>query len=192
MRFYICLLAITTLLFVYSCSTSGNEKYNKLVQTELAKATRTDSLFLGLTFGMTSKAFFGYCWELNKKGIISDGANNSMVLYKLDSALKFPATMDFYPDFTENKISNMRVSFQYNAWAIWNKAQSADSLLPAVLGLLEKWYPKGNGFIAITDKDKGTIYVKVDGNRRITVGKFDDMVVKAEYTDLLIEDKLKR
>ena len=42
----------------------------------------------------------------------------------------------------------------------------------------------------ITDKAKRTIYVKVDGNRRITLGKFDDMIVKADFTDLVIEEKL--
>jgi len=34
--------------------------------------------------------------------------------------------------------------------------------------------------------------VKVDGNRRITIGKFDDRKVKVDYTDLLIEQKLKK
>lgn len=186
------LFAMAVIISVCSCSSSGSEKYNKLVRKELAKGTRVDSLFLGLSFGMTSKTFFGYCWELNKKGIISDGSNNTMVLYKLDSALKHPTSMNFYPDFVENKIANMRVTFQYNAWAPWNKDQFSDSLLPDVLQLYKKWYPGGNEFIEIIDKGKGTIYVKVDGNRRITVGKYDDMIVKAEFTDLLIEEKLKK
>jgi hypothetical protein len=100
--------------------------------------------------------------------------------------------MNFYPDFYENKIAVMRAGFQYDAWAPWNKAQFSDSLLPDVLQLLKKWYPGGNDFIAITDKTKGTIYVKVDGNRRITIGRFNDMLVKVDYTDLIIEDKLKK
>jgi hypothetical protein len=44
----------------------------------------------------------------------------------------------------------------------------------------------------MTDKDKRTVYVKVDGNRRLVLGKFDDMIVKAEFTDLLEEEKLKK
>lgn len=190
MKYTVYLFAIATMFTVYSCTSSSTDKYNKLVKTELAKGVRADSLFLGLSLGMTSKTFFGNCWELNKKGILFDGSNNTMVLYKLDSALKFPATMNFYPDFYQNKIAAMRVNFQYNAWAIWNRAQSADSLLPDVLRLYKKWYPAGNEFIQITDKAKRTIYVKVDGNRRITLGKFDDIIVKADYTDLLIEDKI--
>ena len=88
-RFYIYLLAIGVITGVASCSSSGMDQYNKLVKKELAKGTRVDSLFLGINFGMTSKNFYGYCWELNKKGIISDGTNNTMVLYKIDSALIF-------------------------------------------------------------------------------------------------------
>src|SRR5665647_518676 len=160
------LSAIAVIISACSCSPSGGEQYDRLVKKELAKGTRVDSLFLGISFGMTSKTFYGYCWELNKKGIISDGSNNTMVLYKIDSGLKYPASMNFYPDFLDNKISHMRVTFQYNAWAPWNKAQFSDSLLPDVLRFYKKWYPAGNEFIAITDKVKGTIYVKVDGNRR--------------------------
>ena len=183
------LFPIAVIIFC-SCSPSDGDQYDKLVKKELAKGTRFDSLFLGISFGMTSKNFYGYCWELNKKGIISDGANNTMVLYKMDSALKFPASMHFYPDFYQGKINHMRVTFQYNAWAIWNKAQSSDSLFPDVLRLYKKWYPGGNDFMPITDKAKRTIHVKVDGNRRITLGKFDDMIVKADFTDLVVEEKL--
>lgn len=191
LKFTIYLFTISTALLMSGCLTQG-EKYTRLVKTELAKGSKVDSLFLGISFGMTSKAFFGHCWELNKKRIISDGANNTMVLYKIDTALKYPASMNFYPDFYKDKIFSMRASFQYNAWAIWNKAQSSDNLFPDVLKLYKKWYPDGNDFLKITDKSDRIIYVKVDGNRRITIGKYDDMIVKVEYTDLSIEQKLKK
>ena len=191
LKFILYLVIIGSAFSVNGCISAG-EKYTKLVKTELAKGQKVDSLFLGISFGMTSKAFFGHCWELNKKSVISDGANNTLVLYKIDSALKFPASMNFYPDFYMDKIFNMRASFQYNAWAIWNKAQSSDNLFPDVVKLYKKWYPDGNDFLKITDKSNRTIYIKVDGNRRITIGKYDDMIVKVEYTDLLIEQKLKK
>lgn len=184
-----CLLFFLFFLMGTACKNKleGHNVYQTTVKKELAKGTRKDSIFLGIYFGMTNKDFFGHCWTLNKKGIISDGNNNTMVLYRIDSALKHPASMNFYPDFYENKIFRMRVSFQYNAWAPWNKNQFADSLLPDVVNLYKQWYPDGNDFIELTDARKGTIYVKVDGNRRITIGKFDDMLVKVEYMDLIIE-----
>ena len=171
---------------------TAEEKYRKTVKTELAKGTRVDSIFLGIHFGMTSKGFFGHCWELNKQGIIRDGKNNTMVNYRLDSALKHPAEMDFYPDFYEDKIFKMRVEYHYHAWAPWNKMLFADSLLPEVVKLYKKWYPGGNEFISMTDSLRGTIHVKVDGNRRITIGRYNDMLVKADFTDLLIEEKLRK
>jgi hypothetical protein len=183
---------MASVVIVCSCSYSPAEEYNRQVKKELATGRRIDSLFMGINFGMTSKAFFGYCWEMNKKGVFTDGSNNTMVLYKIVSALRYPASMNFYPDFYDNKIYHMRVTFQYNGWAPWNKALFADSLLPDVLKMYKKWYPNGNEFIEMTDKSRGTIYVKVDGNRRITLGRFDDMIVKADFMDLLIEEKLKK
>ena len=189
---YIYFFAIViALVFVTSC-TSDSDQYNAVVKKELAKGVRVDSLFLGIHFGMTSKEFYGYCWELNKKGLLTDGNNNTAVLYKINNELKYPASMNFYPQFFDNRIGVMGVDFQYNGWAPWNKALFADSLLPDVLRMYKKWYPGGNDFIKITNKQKATVYVKVDGNRRITVGKFNDVLVKVDYTDLLIEQKLKK
>jgi hypothetical protein len=61
-----------------------------------------------------------------------------------------------------------------------------------VLHLYEKWYSEGNSFIQLNDETKGTIYVKVDGNRRITIGRYNDMIVKVDYTDLLLEKQGKK
>ena len=183
---------VAMILMITSCGSGGKKTYPELVKQELGKGVREDSLFLGIYLGMNSKDFYGHCWELNKKGIISDGANNTMVKYKVDSGLNHPATMNFYPDFYENKIYKMRVDFQYDGWAPWNKNLYADSLLPEVVKLYSKWYPKGNEFISLKDSTRGTIYIKVDGNRRITIGKYSDMLVKADFTDLLIEEKLKK
>ena len=76
---------------------------------------------------MTSKEFYAHCWELNKQGVITDGLNNTSVLYKLDSVLEYPASMFFYPDFYDNKISKMKVSFKYDSWAPWNRKLFSDS-----------------------------------------------------------------
>ena len=96
--------------------------------------------------------------------------------------------MNFYPDFRQGKISKMRVSFSYDAFAPWNKQMFADSLQLDVLNMLKKWY-KEKDFIRITDPAKGTIFVQVDGNRRIIIGKYDDAHVIVDYTDLLTDEK---
>lgn len=176
-----------------SCADSGVTEYEHILKTEMASGKREDTLFLGLYFGMTTKEFFGYCWQQNKKGIFTDGLNNMYVLYKLkNNELQHPASMNFYPDFYNNRIFRMRVLFQYDAWAPWNKQLYSDSLLPHVIQLYKKWYCEGNPFIRVNDKEKGVLYVKVDGNRRITIGRYDDMIVKVDYTDLITEEQLNK
>jgi hypothetical protein len=170
-------------------------KYKRLVKKELGSNKKVDSIFFGIHFGMSRKDFFAYCWNMNKKGVFTDGNDgigNMYVLYKLNNELKYPADMNFYPDFNDSTISKMRVNIQYKGWAPWNKQMYADSLLPDVLTMYKQWYSDGNPFIQINDKEKGIIYVKVDGNRRITIGKYDDRFVKIDYTDLLMEKVAKK
>ena len=188
------IISIILLSFVLAsnCTNDNFQKYETLAAKEPASGKRADSLFLGIYLGMTSKQFYIHCWQLNKQGILT-GDNTNAVLYHLkNSELNHDATMSFYPEFQNNKINKMAATFNYDAWAPWNKSLMADSLQKAVVKLFEKWYPAGNPFLVINDKDRGTIYVKVDGNRRITVGKFDDMKVKVDYTDLLTEQALNK
>jgi hypothetical protein len=190
------MLTLRTLIFsacailLFNCEESGHRQYQELVRQEAAAGKRMDSLFLGIHLGMTKKQFFLHCWEMNKKGLFTDGAGNTAVQYKIPEELKYPASMNFYPEFKEDKINKMGVSFKYDGWAAWNKHLNSDSLKVDVLRLFKKWYKAGNPFITISDEKRGTIYVKVDGNRRIIIGAYDDAHVKVDYTDLYTE-KLK-
>lgn len=176
---------------VAACNNSGSAEYEKVMKRELESGKRIDTVFFGLYFGMTSKQFFTYCWQMSKQGVFTDGLNNQYVLYKLNNKeLKYPASMNFYPDFQNDKIFRMRVLYQYDAWAPWNKPLFSDSLLKDVVHLYEKQYQKSNPFITITDSKRGTIYVKVDGNRRITIGRYNDAIVKADITDLIVERQM--
>jgi hypothetical protein len=173
---------------INSCK-SDIAKYDELVNTELGRGVRKDSLFMGVKLGMKKKEFYTHCWDMNKKGLFIDGTNSMSVLYKMKKELKHPASMNFFPDFADDKIYRMRVTYSYDAFAPWNKNLMADSLQADVINLCKKWY-QGNDFITVTDSLKGTIHVKVDGNRRIVVGKFNEAQVKVIYTDLLAEKKL--
>jgi len=142
---------------------------------------------------MGKKDFFMHCWEMNKKGVFTDGTDgrgSMYILYKLNKGLKYPAAMNFYPAFNDSIIKSMKVLYQYEGWGPWNKFMSADSLLPDVLAMYKKWYRSGNEFIEMNDEKKGPLYAKVDGNRRITITKGDDVQVKVEFTDMLVENKL--
>jgi len=176
---------------IYSCQQTPAQQYEALERKEIASGKRMDSVFYGLYFGMKSKAFFTYCWEMSKKGIFTDGENNQYVLHKLENGeLKHKAFMNFYPDFYEDKIFQMRVKYQYQAWAPWNKDLFSDKLLQDVLQVYQKQYP-GNPFFTLQKKGRQPLYVKIDGNRRITVGVFNDAVVNVVITDVNVEKQIK-
>jgi hypothetical protein len=179
------------LLMIRCAEESGRKKYQTLLKRELAAGRRMDSLFFGIYLGMPDKEFYVHCWGMNKKGVFTDGADNTAVLYNITEGLQYPASMNFYPEFYNNRISKMNVSFRYDGWAPWNKHMVSDSLRQDVLQLYKKWYAGGNPFICIEDPDRGTIYVKVDGNRRIIIGSYDEAHVKVNYTDLFIEKENK-
>jgi hypothetical protein len=108
------------------------------------------------------------------------------VQYELDNPdVKAKTYMWFYPDFTDSKISKMPVEFSYQAWSPWNSDLSADTLLIDVKNLFEKWY--GGEFIKETNKsgDK-TVWVKVDGNRRIRLYKKSISTVRGDFTDMTL------
>jgi hypothetical protein len=184
---------ILLLVLLANCRQSGIDQYHALLKKEQESKKKVNDIFFGIALGMASKDFYMHCWDLNKQGVFTDGAGNTAVNYKLThNELKHPADMNFYPEFHKDKISSLWAKFQYAGWMPWNKKMDSDNLLADVVQLYKKWYPAGNPFIAISDKEKGTIYVKVDGNRRIIIGRFDDVQVKADYTDLSVEPELKK
>jgi hypothetical protein len=164
---------------------SPRTKYERKLKHELASGVRYDSLFMGFYFGMPEKDYYVHCWNLNKKGLIRQGESNTTVLYELKDELKFPAAMNFYPRFVQGKIYEMPVRFTYKGWAPWNKTLSSDNLEIDVL----KWYEiiYGKGFIEVKHPERGTAYVKVDGNRRITIFIENELNVWAVFTDMTVK-----
>ncbi len=169
----------------------GSE-YDRLKNRELARNVRYDSLFLGIKFGMTRKDFFSHCWDLNKKGVLTQGPGNLSVQYKLDSSnLKSSAYLWFYPEFEDDKIVKMPMKITYQAWAPWNKQLSSDSLLVDVKKMLVKWY--GGDFILVkNNSDDRVLWVKIDGNRRIRLFIENISTVRADITDLIELEKSKK
>lgn len=162
-------------------------KYENMVQQGLESGERHDTIFLGLYLGMSSDEFFKKCWKLNQEGILMAGANNSSVHYEMDEIFKSTVELDFYPSFINDKIYEMPVKYKYKAWAPWNKQFSGDSLQIELVGQYKDWY--GDGFMEIQHKTRGTAYVKVDGNRRISIYRDGsaDGTVWALYTDLSVD-----
>jgi hypothetical protein len=176
-------------LLIFVCIISGcssKARYERRLKQELASGVRYDSLFMGLYLGMPQKDFYAQCWKLNRQGLIKQGSGNRTVEYVLKNELKYPGTMNFYPNFVQGKISEMPVRFAYKGWAPWNKKLYSDNLETDIL----KWYKMvyGGGFISVKHPLKGTAYIKVNGNRRISIYKEDDLHVWVVFTDMSVKE----
>ncbi len=167
-------------LIVISCTPSAN--YERKLKKELASGIRHDSLFLGISFGMTPMDFYTHCWKLNKDSLIKQGDANMTVQYQVTEQLKATVTMNFYPTFAEEKIVEIPVNFIYNGWTPWNKSLSADTLQYDVL----EWYKEvyGKDFITAEHSEHGKAFIHIRGNRRITIYKEDEMNVRAIFKDM--------
>lgn len=184
-------LWLITLSILLLTACNKGSKYHDIEAKELAGDTRYDSLFFGLYLGMPSKDFYTHCWDLNKKGIIRQGASNTSVYYEVPG-FKYETGMDFYPKFYDDKIIEMPVIFSYKAWSPWNKNLYADRLKVEVLNLMQEWY--GSGFIEIKNpKDpQSNAFVKIDGNRRISIYNLDDSKVHVDIVDLRLLKSLEK
>ncbi len=137
----------------------------------------------GEPFGMTDEAFYKQCWKLNRDSLVKQGSANMSVQYDINEELEFPATMNFYPRFHDGEIFEMPVRFIYNGWSPWTKELSATNLAKDVKHWYENIY--GKGFVTVAHPMKGEAYIKVDGNRRITIYIENDLYVWAIFTDML-------
>lgn len=176
-----------SLILLATIGCGKKAKYDRIVKRELASGERYDSLFFGIYLGMTAKDFYTHCWKLNKEGLIRQGSSNLSVEHDFEE-LNHKAKMNFYPDFFEDKIYEMPVKFRYMGWSPWSKNMWADSLQIDVLNLLEDWY--GKGFMEVEHPEHGSAFVKVDGNRRITMFKKDFDEVYVIFTDMSVLDKV--
>jgi hypothetical protein len=187
-------LKITKSLFlVFLCVTviaCNQSEYSKLVKSEMSKNVIHDSLFLGMTFGISKQEFFDKCWKLNSQKLVSHGPNNQFVAYNLPlkegDSLRKSIRMLFYGIFNKDKtMTGMNLQFSYNSWSLWNKSLQPEKLIPVVQDTLKKWFP-GNEFIKIKiDDNEADLWVKIDGNRQIILKPIDDnREVKVRIDDL--------
>ena len=178
------LIGGVVLLFLPACYVKS--EYQKLEDQELASGKVVEEIFMGFTFGMTSNEFYEKCWELNREKLLRQTPANNAIEYR-PKEFDYPGRMTFYPRFHEDQIYEMPVRVFYDGWSPWNKEQSVEVLQEDVKDLLEDWY--GEGFITVEHPRKGKAYVRVDGNRRVSI-LADEAEVKVVITDLRVSKKL--
>ena len=183
------ILMVISLVAVFSCQPKS--EYEKLVDRELSKNVRLDSLFLGISFDMPKKEFFAHCWELNKQRVLINGTGELSVRYDPSEYFKHPTTMSFYPKYVNDRIVTMPIEFQYKNWALWNDEASVDVLIEDVQSVFVKWYG-GNEFTEIVNEDETKrVWVKVDGNRQIRIYRKNVSTVHVDISDLTELNRLK-
>jgi hypothetical protein len=162
------------------------KSYQEIEREELAKGVRYDSIFQGIYLGMTRQDFRDHCLRMNRTGRFVDGA-----MAKVQSATVIgadTAILLFYPDFVEDKISELPVLAQYKSWAPWNEDLHGDELVENIKKYILDTRG-GNFFHPIYGAEEKVAWVKVDGNRRITVYRMPDDYVKIIYKDLLVQSQ---
>jgi hypothetical protein len=177
-------LASSVLIFVLNgCNQS---EYTKLVNRELAKGMRYDSVLLGIKFGDKRKDFQEKCFDLNRKKMVMEAASYWVRYIYDDSTMRKPAKMNllFYPTFDDGQaLAGIDMKFSYEGWSPWNKNLQSDQLQETVKRLLVKWYG-GNEFVTAHVNGK-SIPVKLDGNRRIIIYDSPPQHVIVRIQDIL-------
>lgn len=163
------LIAILILSFI-GCKETTEERYRKYEKSELAKGVRQDSLFMGLYFQMPREEFRSYCFDMNIKGKFKQGGvkNSYWVESKLEG-MNYPSAINFYPNFKNGVISELNAAIYYDNAIFKDGKFELDSLMLDVLGLMDKWYGGEVFKIKSPFFYKEDVYVKVNGNKRITI-----------------------
>jgi hypothetical protein len=174
-------LVFFTFISLLTLTACQKADYESLKARELKTGKRHDDLLLGLHFGDTRDTFFTRCFAMNREGLITNGPKNMTALYVMPEFKETPVDLNFYPDFCQGRICTMRMYFNYQAWAPWNKQYHADKLLPKVLDWLESKYSTSFTKMKVGEK---TRMVSIEGNREIKVWLQDEQTVNCLVTDL--------
>ncbi|WP_099150237.1 hypothetical protein [Flavilitoribacter nigricans] len=178
-------LLILVMIFI-GCD-SPERRYKRLEKKELARNERFDDLFFGIRFGMSNQEFRDHCYEMNLQGKFKQGGQRNLIWVecKLPEEMDYPAAINFYPEFTNDTITGMNASVYYDNAVFRDGIFETDSLLLDVLALSDKWYGAGHTRIESPVFYKEDIYVKIRGNRRITIyPDISGQMINLWYQDL--------
>lgn len=179
--FYRLFIPLILLITIISCE--NKTEYQLIVDRELNKNERADSLFLGYHFGMTTTDFFELSRQLNSAGVIT---GQTTIHYVIDD-LNHSVTKYFYPSFEDDKIYRLPIEASYDAWAPWNRSFFSDTLIVDLMNLYHHQYGADFFLSEIPDKEN-EVWVSIQANRRIVLNKIDDMTVQIEFLDLSVQN----
>lgn len=173
-------------LLIIGCAKTPEKRFLEHQKQELATGIRNDSLFMGLYLKMPLKEFREYCFDMNLKGKFKQGGTKSpnWVESKL-GGMDYPAAITFYPNFKNDSISEMKAAIYYDNAVFKDSTFERDSLLLDVFGKMDKWYGGETFKIKSQLFYKEDVYVKLNGNRRVTIyPDASGQVINLWYVDL--------
>ncbi len=176
-------LFLGVLVLIFACRNKSEKKLADVEKQELATGIRHDSLFLGLSLGMTKREFCDYCLNMNKKGIFTEGGDKTVEYVLGKKNFHFPLQMNFYPHFKEDKIIDLPIKFTYKGIDLSYPNGQTEKLAEDVKKLTEEWY--GEGFFITPLPNGGKGYAKVSGNRCVLIfseKEFEVMVIVKDLT----------
>lgn len=186
-----CFFFLAAVVLMASCSASetNEKKYLEREKAELASGVRYDSLFENIYLDMDHDAFRELSLRKHVAKRFREGGlkSGSWVEFSIPEGMKYPAAMNFYPGFQDSRISEVNAAVYYQSDVKFETPFDADEFFKDVIGLMEKWY--GQGFMEIEDpeKSKQSVWVKVDGNRRITVYRDENpTLVNVWFVDMAV------
>ena len=195
MRCRTIMMAVTVLgtLFFTSCKKSEAERYLAYEKEQLQNDVVQDSLFLGLYFGMPKKEFREYCFEKNiEKKFWQGGQKNTAWVESKLKGMQYPAAINFYPEFTNDTITEMNAAIYYDGASFKDGTFEPDSLLVDVLHLVENWYGGQTFKIKSPVFYKDDVHVHLKGNCRVTISHdMSGQLVNLWFYDLKRAEKLK-
>jgi hypothetical protein len=157
--------------------------YESLVEKELSSGVQNDSLFLGYHFGMEREEFRNESWKMNQQGIMTGFVD---IYYEFDD-LKSTATMEFYPTFTNDKISRIPVRVSYNSWSPWNEEYWTAELQKDLIEYYSEDYDIEFNEIYVPEIEK-TAFVNIEGNREIRIYPVSESQVMVDFIDLNVHN----
>ncbi len=148
-----------------------------------------DTIFFNLTFGMKRQAFYDTCWKLNKTGLFTSGSTNLSVQHEIMTGYGKPVSMNFYPNFSNDVLYEMPVTYNYEAWAPWNRELYSDTLIVKIVQQMEKDY--NVKFTHKKTQDGRPAYYNYTYPRKILITVQDEQYVKVlmENEKYMTEDE---
>lgn len=147
--------------------------YEELVRQELNRGLRYDSIIYGVYLGMSYDEFTRYCFEQNQRGVFRPNETGNAVQVTWTEGFDFPVKFEFFPAEVTDKfapINRYQASVRYRDYSHYNPDMTVANLLSETLAFYKQGYG-GHDFLRVPQDDPWVKYhyVKVDGNRKITV-----------------------